>query len=152
MTEPNDRNLSELGPAADNADTIERTRLRVSDDETVRAFVTEAAQLMHDSHCSDIRIFDVRGKSDLTDYLVIASGTSDRQIRAVSEDVEELAQEHKLARFGREEDAPSKWVVLDFIDVIVHLFEPETRAFYDLEMMWGDAPELTWGRERDRRR
>lgn len=89
---------------------------------------------------------DVRGLSEVTDYVMIASGTSDRQIRSVADEVEETAGEHGLSRFGRDADAPSNWIALDFVDLIVHLFEPATRAHYDLEMMWGDAPRIPWKR------
>ena len=149
MSESPEHNRSELGPAAEHVDDqamIERTRLRIADEQVVARFIVDAARLMSDSHCQDVRIFDVRGKSDVTDYLIIASGTSDRQIRSVAEDVEELAAGQGMHRFGRDEDAPSKWVVIDFIDVIVHLFEPHTRGYYDLEMMWGDAPQVPWRR------
>jgi len=142
--------FSELGPdVVDPLDgqTTERIRLRVADDALVRGFIVEAAQLMDDLHCSDVRIYDVRGMSDITDYLVIGSGTSDRQISSVAKEVEVAGKKHDLYKFGADADGPSKWVVVDFVDFIVHLFEPETRAFYDLEMMWGDAPLMEWKRE-----
>src|SRR5690348_12350292 len=63
-----------------------------ADDKRIRNFVIEAARLLHDSHCENIVAFEVRSLSDMTDYILIASGTSDRQIRAVSEDVEEVAK------------------------------------------------------------
>lgn len=115
-----------------------------------RQFAIEAARLLHERHCSDVLILDVRGRSDVTDYVLLASGTSERQIRAVGQEVEELAEERGLTVLGREEDVRATWVVLDFIDVVVHLFEPATRAHYDLEMMWGDAPRVNW-RKRTRR-
>lgn len=138
--------VNELGPAANQSELVERKRLRAADADTIGAFIIDAARLMNDSHCSDVRIYDVRGLSDLTDYLIIASGTSDRQIRSVATHVEQLAKEQGFQRFGRDEDAPSKWVVIDLVDVVVHLFEPATRAYYDLEMMWGDAPRVEWKR------
>jgi len=112
----------------------------------VAAFVTQAAQLMSDLHCQDVIIYDVRGISPVTDYIIIASGTSDRQIRSVADDVTQLGRQHDLEKFGRDEDGPSTWIAVDLIDVIVHLFEPNTRAHYDLEMMWGDAPQVQWKR------
>lgn len=111
-----------------------------------RQFVLDAARLVTDLHCEDVVIFDVRGLTDMTDYIMIASGTSDRQIKSVADDLEDLAETAGLGRMGRELDAPSKWLVLDFIDVVVHLFDPETRAHYDLEMLWGDAERVHWCR------
>lgn len=113
----------------------------------VRGFVIEAARLISDLHCEHVVVYDVRGISDLTDYIVIASGTSDRQIKGVASQVCDLAQNNGLERFGSERDADSTWLVLDFVDSIIHLFEPATRAHYDLEMLWGDAPQVTWQRD-----
>ena len=96
-------------------------------------------------------MLDVRGHSQVSDYIVIASGTSDRQILSVSDDVEELGERHGLKVFGREADHPANWSVVDFVDVVVHLFESATRAHYDLEDgFWGDAPRVVW-RPRTRR-
>ena len=110
------------------------------------AFAVEAARLLADSHCEDVVVFDVRGLSQLTNFVLIASGTSDRQMKAVGHHVEELGQAHGMERLGQERDESTTWIVLDFIDVMVHLFEPVTRAHYDLEMLWGDAPRVPWPR------
>jgi ribosome-associated protein len=122
------------------------TGSRGADDQTNLDFVVEASRLLHDSHAQDVVAFDVRGLSQLTDYLVIASGTSDRQIKAVAGHVEELAKDYHLQRLGTERDKEATWLVLDFVSVMVHLFEPATRAHYDLEMLWGDAPRIDWRR------
>ena len=106
----------------------------------------DAACLLNDSHFQDVLLLDVCGLSDITDYVLIASGTSDRQIKSVGGDVEDLAKEAGFERYGRDADDDNTWLVLDFVDVIVHLFEPATRAHYDLEMMWGDAPQVEWRR------
>jgi len=112
----------------------------------VRKFVIEAARLMKDLHCTDIIAFDVRQFSDVTDYVMVATGTSDRQIHSVSGDLNDLARSFDMARFGKEVDERSTWLVADFVDVVVHLFDADTRAHYDLEMMWGDAPKVQWER------
>ncbi len=116
-------------------------------DQVVRGFIIETARLLKDLHCEDLVILDVRGLSDLTDYILIASGTSDRQIKGVAGQVSDLALEHGLDRFGSERDADSTWLVLDYVDSIIHLFEPTARAHYDLEMLWGDAPKIDWRRD-----
>jgi len=110
----------------------------------IRRFAVECAKLLSDLHCEDVLVLDVRGLCEITDYILIASGTSDRQIKSVSDDLEDLAEEHGFARFGRDSDAATTWMVVDFVDVVAHLFEPMTRAHYDLEMMWGDAPIVHW--------
>jgi len=107
----------------------------------------EAARLLNDYHCTDILIFDVRAMSQVTKYVVIATGTSDRQIKALAGHVHQLAKGHGYQRYGSDQDRESRWIVLDFVEAMVHLFEPATRAFYDLEMLWGDAPKVSWRRE-----
>ena len=136
--------------AADPASPAARLRRRVSatakQAAQTRKFAIEAARLLKDRHCEDILLLDVRGRNDITDFILIASGTSDRQIRAVSEEIEELAGKDGIARLGADIDGPSTWAVLDFVDLVVHLFDPATRAHYDLEMLWGDSPRVTWRR------
>jgi ribosome-associated protein len=113
---------------------------------SVRKFAITAARLLKDRHCEDILVLDVRARSDVTDYIVIASGTSDRQIRSVADEVRHLAEGGTLPVFGRAVDASANWAVVDFVDVVVHVFAPAARAHYDLEMFWGDAPRLVWRR------
>lgn len=109
-------------------------------------FAIEAARLLADSHCSDVFIYDLRGISQVTNYIIIASGTSDRQIKGLARHLKELADRFNMDHFGSEKDELTKWLVLDFIEVMAHLFEPVTRAHYDLEMLWGDAPMVSWHR------
>lgn len=116
------------------------------EDKLIRNFALEAARLLDDRHFTDVLMLDVRGKSDLTDYIILGSGTSDRQIRSVADEIARLGAESGMARMGTEQDGPAMWVVVDFVDVIVHLFEPATRAHYDIEMLWGDAPRASWKR------
>jgi ribosome-associated protein len=111
-----------------------------------RKFAIDAARLLKDRHGEDILVLDVRGRSPVTDYLVLATGTSDRQVRSVADDVRDLATTVGLPAFGRHGDASAQWVALDFVDVVVHLFAPAARAHYDLEMLWGDAPRIVWRR------
>jgi ribosome-associated protein len=145
MNDPRGNNQS----AALGVDTSEQRRQgrHAHDTRQTRQFVTDAARLLADLHCHDVVIFDLRELSDVTDYVVIGSGTSDRQIHSVSQDVEQLARQSDLERFGREVDGAATWLVLDFVDVVVHLFEPNTRAHYDIEMMWDDAPRVDWQRK-----
>ena len=87
---------------------------------------------------------DVRELSPVTDYFILASGTSARQMRTVADEVEEMGQasDHRpIARSGYEGES---WIVLDFVDVIVHIFNDESRMFYDLDNLWGDAKRVAW--------
>ncbi len=111
-----------------------------------RAFAIEAARALDDDKCVDVTLLDVRGLSQVTDYIVIGSGTSDRQMRSVLKNVIELGESlgHRAMRTAGDERAT--WVLADFVHVVVHLFEPNTRAYYDLETLWGDAPTIEWAR------
>jgi len=110
-----------------------------------RRFAIEAARSLRDDRCEDVIIIDLRGRSQVTDYLIIATGTSERQIRAARFHVEETGAEIDFEVFRSNiKGEDTTWIVLDFVDVVVHLFTEETRAHYDLEMMWGDAPRVDW--------
>jgi ribosome-associated protein len=146
MTPRPDRTKSILGLGA--TDTVRSShRHCVADGQVLRRFVVDVARLLADRNCQDVVIFDLRGLCDVTDYIVLASGTSDRQILSVGKEVQEMAQEQDLVRFGREADTSTTWLVLDFVDMVVHLFDPDARVHYDLEMLWGDAPCVIWERE-----
>ena len=90
----------------------------------------------------DVTVMDLRGISGEVDYFVICSGESDLQIKAivdgVVDQIREEAGERPLSKEGQ--PGTSRWIVLDYFDLVVHVFDPELRAHYDLERLWGDAP------------
>ena len=101
-----------------------------------------ALDAIQDLKGNQLVVLDLRGLNDATDYFVIASGTSDAHVRGIAESVME-----KLDRRGHhthhvEGLNSGRWVLLDFVDFVIHLFHPETRSFYQLERLWHDAPEL----------
>lgn len=110
--------------------------------EDTKAFALEAAKLARDRHCTDIVVLDLHGKSPATDYFVIVTGTSDRQMRSVADEISEKAREHGLQRFGRAGYDQARWILLDYVDIVIHIFDTEYRDFYDLELLWGDAEKL----------
>ncbi len=85
-------------------------------------------------------LLDLRGLSDATDWFVIASGDSDTHARAIADNVLECTQRHGSRPSGVEGRGPASWILLDYIDVVVHIFQPRVREFYRLEDLWGDAP------------
>ncbi len=101
---------------------------------------------MSDDKCEDVVVLDVGEKSSVTEFLVIGSGTSDRQMRSALHHVEELGSRTGYGVLRSSSDDRATWLLADFVNVVVHLFEPNTRAHYDLEMMWGDAKRLAWQR------
>lgn len=114
--------------------------------EKTMKFVIEAARLLSDDKCEDVVVLDVRKLSQVTDFVVIGSGTSDRQMRSVLKHVEELGGTQGFRAFRVSADERAVWLLADFVHVVVHLFEPNTRAHYDLEMLWGDAERVEWER------
>jgi len=107
-----------------------------------KKFALSAAKLALERHCTDIVVLDLKGKSPATDYFVIATGTSNRQMRTVSDEICKAAKEEGIERFGRAGYEQAKWILLDFIDVVVHIFDSEYRDYYELELLWGDAKRL----------
>jgi ribosome-associated protein len=108
------------------------------------------ARSLRDDKCDNVVVLDVRGLSQVTDYLIIASGTSHVQMRAAARNSVELAEElgESVLNQNVRENEPS-WLLVDLIDVIVHIFEPDTRMYYDLEMLWGDAERVHWNDDPD---
>lgn len=96
-----------------------------------------------DKKAQDVEILDVRGKVDYADFVVIASGRSDRQVGAIARGIEEsLKHEHGERCHGVEGLTQGQWVLMDFGDVIVHVFHQDTRGYYDLEALWMDAARV----------
>lgn len=90
----------------------------------------------------DIKVMDVRAKSSITDIMVVAGGSSSRQLKALADSVVEKAKENGVQPLGVEGKPESGWVLVDLGDVVVHVMLPETRDFYNLEKIWGDdAPQ-----------
>lgn len=109
-------------------------------------FAVEAARLLEDRHCTEVQLLDLRGISQVCDFILIGSGTSDRQMRSVADEVGTLGKERGAARFRTNKDPASTWIIVDFIDLVVHLFEPSRRAYYDLEDLWSDSSVVEFAR------
>ena len=98
------------------------------------------ANVLEEKKGSNIKILDVSKLTVITDYFVIVSAGSDIQVRALREHVEEQMAEAGIEPARRENYRNARWVVLDYVDVIVHIFYHEQRDFYDLERLWSEAP------------
>jgi len=100
---------------------------------------------LEDLKARHIVALDVRQLTDMTDYMLIATGTSNRHVKALAENVNDELRKHDLRPIGTEGEQLAEWVLVDYGDVVVHVMLPETRAFYDLERLWSDgkmtAPE-----------
>lgn len=107
----------------------------------------EAKQLAHkiaravvDTKGTDVLVLDVRGKASYADYIVVASGDTERMVSALGEAVEDKLRPEGKKPIGREGEQTGNWVLLDYGEVVAHLFLSDARGFYDLEGLWADAP------------
>jgi len=113
----------------------------------LRHFAIEAARLIADRHCEDVRLLDVRGLSQVCDFVLIGTGTSDRQMKSLADELGDFGDDNGQALFRADRDTNAKWVVVDFVGLVAHLFEPDLRTHYDLEGLWSDAEPIRWQRE-----
>lgn len=110
--------------------------------DTAREFALRVADVLADTPASDTVVLDIRGLSTFSDFFVICSGENERQLRAISERLQEELREEGV-RPQRVEGTPSSgWMVLDYNDAIVHVFDRELREFYKMERLWAEAPRL----------
>ena len=118
--------------------------------EASREFAREIARLAHDRHCSEVVILELADRSPVAMHFVIGTGTSEQQIRSVAHEMKDLGDDERdFPAFGLAGIQQGRWAVVDFVDVVVHLFDEEYRKFYDLELLWGDAPRVEWQQERN---
>lgn len=97
-------------------------------------------EILDEKKAADIAVLDVRGASTVTDYTIIATGTSSPHIRALYDEVQHQLKQEGVSCYRRSGETEGGWMVLDYVGVIVHLFLPETRAYYALETLWDSAP------------
>jgi len=121
---------------------------------TSKQLAAKIAQFAYDKKALDIKILDMRGLVNFCDFFVLATGTSDRQVKAIAQDIEiGLSEIGIKAHLGRNikgthttdsAEGLGAWALLDTGDVIAHIFEPNAREFYGLEHLWQDAPSVTY--------
>jgi ribosome-associated protein len=121
---------------------VKESRLTKKPNEQAREFSLAAAKIAQDTHCTDVVVLDLQGISPATDFFVVATGTSNRQMRTVCDDVSKAARERGFRKYGRAGYEEAKWILLDFVDVVFHVFNEESREYYDLENLWPDATLL----------
>lgn len=120
-------------------DKLTETRLTLSSlDEGLRAAVDAARA----KKASDIVVLDLRGLAGFTDYFLICSGASGRQLKTISDAVDESLRAMKRKPIHLEGYPRGEWILMDYVDFVVHVFTPGSREYYDLERLWGDAGRL----------
>lgn len=104
--------------------------------------VVEAAR---ERNARDGVILDLRGLSDATDYFVLLSGDSDVHARAIARNIRENMEDAGVEASGVEGEGQGRWILLDYFDLVIHVFLPRVRDYYQLERLWGDAPRVEFG-------
>jgi len=105
----------------------------------------EIAELAADKKAIDILVLDLRGVVGYADFFVICSGGTERQTKAIHDGVHlGLKERHGLLPRRVEGLSEARWILMDYLDVVVHVFTPETRAYYRLEQLWGEVPSRVW--------
>jgi ribosome-associated protein len=108
------------------------------------AFALAAARIAADNKIDNVRVLDLRGLSTLADFFVLGTATSNRQMYAVFDHLEEHARSVQRRPFSKGDTTSGSWLLIDYVDVVIHLFDEEHREYYDLDALWGDAPEVDW--------
>jgi len=115
-----------------------------------RRLAVHLARVCAENRCNDVVVLDLRRLSPVTRFFVLASGTSPRQMRAAAHRAVEGGEELDEKPFGVEglettgQTEEVRWILVDYVDVVVHLFSADSRTYYDLELLWGDAPRIEW--------
>jgi ribosome-associated protein len=107
------------------------------------ALAQRAAQLCAEYKANDVVLLDLRGVTDMTDFFIVASGTSDTHVRSIGQHVlEDMKHKDGAAAHHVEGLEQGRWVLLDYVDFVVHIFHPTLRNFYQLERLWSDAEPI----------
>lgn len=104
------------------------------------ADVSRAVELMHDRKAGEVTLLDLRDLSGATDFFLIATGNSDTHVTSIAEHVMDELKREGVRAVGVEGLRGGRWVLVDYVDFVVHVFHPVAREFYQLERLWGDAP------------
>ena len=102
----------------------------------MNSFARLITDTMEDLKAQDVQTLDVRALTTMTDYMIIASGRSDRQVKAIADKVIEAAKTRQVRPLGVEGGQQAEWILIDFGDVIAHVMHPDTREYYQLEKLW----------------
>lgn len=122
--------------------TQERPTIALETEEDIRDFAITIADILADTPAAHTRVLDIRAISSLADFFVITSADNERQLRAVTRQLTDELNNRKVRPTRVEGDQTSGWILVDYSDVVVHIFHAELRQFYNLEDLWQEAPVL----------
>ena len=112
-----------------------RTKKTNATEQTAKTILEIVKKSLDDGKAEDIQVIDLEGKSSIANYMVVASGTSNRHVASLAENLQIKLKENGFASVSEGEEK-ADWILIDAYDVIVHIFKPEVRSFYSLEKMW----------------
>ncbi len=102
------------------------------------------AKIADEKKAQDIIVLDISKLTFIAEYFVICTGINERQLQTITDEIKAKLKKLSIQNIGTEGYNEAKWILMDYGDVIVHLFSKEMRSFYELELLWGDAPKVTW--------
>lgn len=102
----------------------------------------KAVEFADSKKAKDIKVLELAGLTTLADYFVICSGGSSTQVKAIADEVEEKLSEIGVEPYGKEGFSMADWILMDYSDVVVHVFTPDSREFFNIEHLWADAKEV----------
>ncbi|MGB0732757.1 MAG: ribosome silencing factor [Pontibacterium sp.] len=105
----------------------------------IEKLISLVESVLGDMKAKDLNMLDVRGKSSVTDYMIVASGTSSRHVMAIAQEVSEQVKKAGLQPMGVEGQQVGDWVLVDLGDLVVHVMMPDARSFYDIERLWSTS-------------
>ena len=127
------------------AKTEKTTRRSATGSKKLTGDVARVVQAALDKKASDVVVLDLRHTPAFTDYFILCSGQNQRQVKAIADAIEEALRAARVKPAHVEGYDRAEWVLMDFFTFIVHVFTPQTRAFYSLERLWGDAERIDVG-------
>jgi len=107
-----------------------------------KIFAEKIADLIFNKKGYDVKILDLRELANFSDFFVICSADSDTQVKAIADEIDKSLKDEGIKCWHKEGYMALTWVLLDYIDVVVHIFKKEAREFYNIEKLWGDAPSI----------
>ena len=109
-----------------------------------KGIAVACAKTADNKKAQNIIILDISKLTSITRYFVICTGINERQLHTIADEIEKELKTLSIKKYGIEGYQEAKWILIDYGDVIVHLFDKEMRSYYDLELLWGDAPQVKW--------
>lgn len=106
--------------------------------------IEKITQLIFEKKGSDVKVIELKTVSAVADYFILCSADSNTQVQAIADNIDKSLREKGIRLWHKEGTTALQWVLLDYVDVVVHVFQKEIRAFYNLEKLWGDAPIVTF--------